>query len=193
MKHYVLYIPGLGDKCTTGQAMAVRLWRIYGVRSELIALRWDIAEPLNTKLNKLYQRIDTLHEQGYTVSLVGVSAGAGVVIHAFSNRQNSVHKVVCLCGKLQNAGTIGSATYQWNPAFSESMQRLPETLHQLDALTLQRILSIKPLSDESVPPRDTIIPGTHSTTIPTHGHALSIGMGLTVFSYKIIRFIRRGR
>ena len=193
MKRAVIYVPGLGDRRSRGQRVAIWCWRIYGVRSEVVRMQWHVAEPLDTKLGQLLQRIDALHEAGYAVSLVGVSAGAGAVVHAFARRQEIVSRVVCLCGKLQHPETISESTYRHNPAFAESLALLPRSLDALADTTRSRVLSIRPLTDSSVPPEDTVVPGFETTTIPSRGHAVSIGLGITLFSPLIIGFIRRSR
>ena len=193
MKRAVIYVPGLGDSRSHGQGIAVWFWRIYGVRSEVVLMQWHVAEPLDTKLNRLLARIDALHKTGYTVSLVGVSAGASAVVHAFARRQEIVSRVVCLCGKLQHPETISESTYRSNPAFAESLTLLPRSLDALADTTRRRILSIRPQADGSVPPEDTIVPGFETATIPSSGHAISIGLGITLFSPLIINFIRRSR
>ena len=156
-------------------------------------MRWNVNEPFETKLGRLLTRIDGLHTKGYRVSLVGVSAGASAVVNAFALRTDVVHRVVCICGKLQHPETIRTNTYQRNPGFKESMERLPESLAGVSETERQRILSIRPLADRSVPPEDTIISGAEAVTIPTQGHVLSIAMGITLFSPLVINFTRRSR
>lgn len=154
-------------------------------------MRWNVAEPFDVKLDRLLKRIDNLHNAGYRVSLVGVSAGASAVVNAFAARQKAVHRVVCICGKLRNPQTIAEATYRRNPAFAESMQQLGTSLESLPAELRGHILSIRPLSDGSVPPTDTIVPGFETSVIPSRGHVPSIALGITLFSPLIFGFIRR--
>ena len=191
MKRAVLYVPGLGDHRSGSQRAALKLWRVYGVYSEVVLMQWLVAEPLETKLARLLTRIDSLHEQGYAVSLVGASAGASIIVHAFARRQDVVRRVVCICGKLQHPETIGAGTYRRNSAFGESLALLPQSLDMLDDAARKRVLSIRPLADASVPPADTIVPGFETATIPSYGHAVSIALGLTLFSPLAIGFIRR--
>jgi len=190
MKHAIIYIPGLGDHRSRGQRAATWLWQLYGVRTEIVRMEWRVAVPFETKLSRLLTRIDDLHAAGYSVSLVGVSAGAGAAVNAFARRQDVVSRVVCICGKLRNPETISSQTYRKNPAFAESMQLLPASLLGVADDTRRRILSIRPLADTSVPPQDTIIPGAVTKTIPTSGHVLSIAACITLYSFSVVRFIK---
>lgn len=193
MKQAILYVPGLGDWRSRGQRIVIWLWRIYGVRSEVVRMQWRVSEPFAVKQQRLLDRVDRLHEQGYRVSLVGVSAGASAVVNTFAVRQTAVHRVVCLCGKLRHPETISSTTYQQNPGFAESLQALPSSLEAIPTVARKRILSIHPIADNSVPPEDTIIPSAETMSIPSSGHVLSIALGITIFSPLIISFIRKNR
>jgi hypothetical protein len=53
MKHAILYVPGLGDHRNGGQRLVVWLWRLYGVRSEVVLMEWHTAETLEAKLARL--------------------------------------------------------------------------------------------------------------------------------------------
>jgi hypothetical protein len=191
MKHAIIYVPGLGDHRSRGQQFIMKAWRIYGLHTEVVNMNWHTSEMFNSKLDRLLLRIDTLAEQGYAVSLIGVSAGASAVINAYTVRQDKIHRVVCICGKLRSAESVSSYTYRVNPGFGESLQHLPESLFGLNSDKRVHILSIRPTADELVPPSDTIIPGAISKVIPTRGHAISIGFSITVYSWAIIRFIKQ--
>lgn len=191
MKQAVIYVPGLGDHRTRGQRLAARFWRLYGVRSEVILMHWRTKEPFETKLARLLARIDQLHQQGYQISLVGVSAGASAVINAFALRQTELHRVVCICGKLRRPETISPNTYRRNPAFAESMQVLPDSLDHIPKKARKRICSIKPLADELVPPEDTTITGAQAKTIISFGHAPSIGLAVTLYWPLVMKFLKQ--
>jgi pimeloyl-ACP methyl ester carboxylesterase len=190
-KHVVIYVPGLGDNSDGGRATAVRLWRIYGVRGVVHSMRWADEQPFEPKLAGLLEHIDRLAEAGHTVSLVGESAGASAAAVAYAMRQDVIHRVVFICGKLRNPTTIHPATYSRNPAFAESMAMLPGSLGALSPDALKRMRSIHPLSDPTVPVADTLIEGAENKTIPTVGHAASIVLGITLFSWYIVGFLRQ--
>jgi pimeloyl-ACP methyl ester carboxylesterase len=191
MKRVIVYVPGLGDHRSRGQRAVVWLWRLYGVRTETVRMEWRVDVPFEAKLARLLVRIDDLHAAGYSVSLVGVSAGASAAINAFARRQDVVAQVVCICGKLRNPETISSRTYRQNPAFAESLQLLPGSLLGIADDTRHRILSIRPLADRLVPPEDTVIPGAAEKVIPTSGHVFSIAACITLYSFAVVRFLKR--
>jgi hypothetical protein len=191
MKHVVLYIPGIGDSLTTARRLLTLCWYAYGVKPVVHEMNWSDKQPFDIKLKSLLARIDGLVASGHVVSLVGESAGASAAIDAYALRQDVIHRVACICGKLKNPQTIRPQVFQANPAFAESMAALPGSLSGLSRGRLRRIRSIRPLNDASVPVADTIIPGAESFTIPVNGHGPGIVFGDTVFSYKLVPFLKR--
>lgn len=191
MKHAIIYVPGLGDSRIAGQQRAVRTWTLYDVKPELFQMNWADGELFQPKLQRLLDTIDSLAENGYDVSLVGVSAGASAVLNAYAARKSKVHGVVIICGKVNHPEAVSPALYAKNPAFKESMDRLPDSLDVLGEQYRKRILSIRPIADYTVPVRDTRIKGVKQGLIPTIGHVPSIAYGISLGAYKAIRFLKK--
>jgi len=193
VRHAVIYVPGLGDSRIGGQLLAMKLWRLQGVRAELFQMNWSDGEPYEPKQRRLLARVDRLLKQGYRVSLVGASAGGSAVINAYAERQDQLHCAVGICGKLLSHGlsSVHPKYYQKNPAFLESMRRLQGSDEHLTKAHRERILSLRPLYDESVPIAETRIPGSKERIVPVFGHVFGIAYGLLFGSFGIIRFIKR--
>ena len=189
-QHAIIYIPGLGDQSTRGQGWALGLWRRSDVRPVMCVMRWYDLEPFDDKLARLLAEIDRQTATGKTVSLVAASASASIALHAFAARP-LLNGLVCFCGKLQGYNSVHPATYRKHRAFQESMQRLPASYRRLEPAARQRILSLHPLADESVPTDDTKLSGVVSRTMPVAGHFWGIAYGLTMGSLGAIRFLRR--
>ena len=189
--HAVIYIPGLGDGRPAGQGRIVRAWKVQGVEPHLFQMNWADGEDFSPKLKRLLALVDHLHAEGKTVSLVAASAGAGAAMHAYAARQGIVNGVVSICGKLGGMHNVHPATYQRNPAFLQSMERLGRSLAKLDMAARRRILSMRPLADRSVPVVDTRLPGSAGKTLPVAGHAAGIAYGLTAGSFAAIRFLKK--
>ena len=190
-KHVILYVPGLGDGLDNARQLALRFWRIYGVEAYVHPMCWADGERFAPKLERLLNHIDELHAAGKRVSLVGESAGASAAMNAYAQRPNGIHRVAHICGKLRGAQNVSGYTYGRNPAFAESMAQLPKSVEQLSSSQMQRVLSVHPLADMSVPVRDTILPGINVRTIPSINHMLSIALGITIFSGLLVGFIKR--
>lgn len=191
MTHTVIYVPGLGDAKINGRRLLVASWRLYSVRPVVHQMSWADKQPFEHKLQALLKHIDERRAAGERVSLVGESAGASAAMNAYAARPGSIHRVVCICGKLRNPETIHPATYRQNPAFAESMDLLPQSLASLSTSQLSRVRSIHPLADPTVPVPDTIIAGAEERTIPTVGHATSIVLGNVLFSWRMVPFLKR--
>jgi len=189
-KHAIIYIPGLGDRQVVGQRLAISTWRRLSVEPMLFQMKWADGESFASKLDSLLTLIDRLTREGKLVSLVGSSAGGSAVINAYAERRQHIHGVVCICGKLRNKDNIWSGTYRQNPAFEQSMIMLADSTPQLTTKDRQRILSLHPTSDQSVPVADTKLPGVASKGMPVAGHVSGIAYGLTIGSFGVIRFLR---
>lgn len=174
MSHHVIYVPGLGDKRSYGQTLAISSWRLFGLKAHYFPLVWSDKEDFEPKLARLLRKIDALKKKGKPVSLVGVSAGAGAVLNAFALRKDAITGVVCIGGKINNPQSINHKVYEINPAFKQSLMLLQKNLKKLNQAERKRIMSIHPLEDKQVPPADTLIRGATEKTVPVTGHIKGI-------------------
>jgi pimeloyl-ACP methyl ester carboxylesterase len=190
-QHHVVYVPGLGDTAVRGQRLALRLWRTYGYYGHCHPVVWNNNESFDGKLEGVLKAVDELLTEGYTVSLMGASAGASMVLHAYALRKDKLAGVVLVCGELGEIKAIKPAYFEKNPAFKTSMERLPETLRQLTPEDRLRVMSIHPLFDETVPIKDTQLDGARMFTTISFGHAFTIGLTLTVDCYIPLWFLSK--
>lgn len=191
-KHAVVYIPGLGDSRVRGQRIAVKAWSGRGVEPHLFQMNWMDGESFEPKMRRLLRFIDALVADGKIVSLVAASAGASAALNVYAARQDTINGVVSICGKLSSRGinSVHPSLYRRNPAFHESMQQLAASSDQLDQAARQRILSMHPIFDESVPVSETKLTGTISRCMPVTGHFFGIAYGLTIGSFKALHFLK---
>jgi hypothetical protein len=190
-KHYIVYVPGLGDNKAFVQGILVYVWRLYGVRSVTRTMNWLDPEPFEEKLTRLLVEMDEKLAKGYKVSVVGASAGAGAVLNAFAARSGQISGVVSICGKILHPETVSDYTYRRNPAFKESLAMLPSSLDELGEPERRRILSLHPKADPSVPVRDTHIDGAAEKTMPVVGHSVGILTALTIYGPHICKFLKQ--
>ena len=191
MKHYVIYIPGLGDNKYLVQGIFVWLWRLYGVTSVTRTMNWsEGSESFEQKLSRLLVEIDEKLAKGYRVSLVGASAGASAVVNIFA-RQPEIGRLVIICGKIQHPETISERTYRVNQAFKESMAAVSASLDSLADTERTKILNLHPLFDPTVPVADTKIDGSREAVMKTKGHTMGILVALTIYGRSICKFIKK--
>ncbi len=122
------------------------------------------------------------------MALVGVSAGASAVLNAYAS-SDDITRVICICGKINNPQTVPQHTYDKNPDFEESLQRLGKSMAKLDIRQRKNIMSIHPWKDQTVPVADTIIMGAKEKTLPGWSHVTGIFFGIVAGSRTIARFI----
>ena len=192
MAQYVIYIPGLGDHRSYGQDIALQFWRLIGLRPRYLPLGWNKKEGLDTKLAHIATEVTKLKNAGHSVALVGVSAGASAALNVYATLPD-VSSVVCICGKINNPQTVKEKTFTANPDFKESLDRLNASLPLLGPEKRQKIMSMHPWKDQTVPVADTILEGAKETTIPGWSHVMGIFFAVTLGSFAIARFIFQNR
>lgn len=188
---YVIYVPGLGDENIALQAKAVNLWRWFGVKPDIIQMNWSDIEAWEAKRGRLLKRIDAARAQGYSVALVGASAGAAAVINAFAARQDDIVGCVIIAGKVNHPEAIGDSYRQHTPRFVEAANDTPHALASLSPASRQRISSRYALIDGVVGRADSIIPGAHNKRILVFGHAFVIASQLVCGAPFFLHFLKR--
>lgn len=192
--HSVIIIPGLGDD-TKKLQFATRNWHKKGLIPIVQAFGWsDNSESYEIKQEKLLELTDAKLQES-TISLIGTSAGASAAINAFSLRQEKINGVVNVCGRLRKGSDNGYRSLELkskhSPSFRESVLLCERNINIIEKQNLKRIMTIRPaFGDELVPANTVPIDGAVNITIPTGEHLFSISMAMTVFSNRIISFLK---
>ncbi len=173
------------------QKITIYAWQIFGVKTVLFRMGWADQESFSVKVERLLKVTDTLTSKGHAVSLVGISAGASAALAAFVRRKPAISGIVFICGKLAHPETVNPRYYKENPAFRGAMDELPANLKQLTSVDTQKLLSIRPIYDQTVAVKDTLVSGARHTIIPALYHAPSIAAAITIFSPIAIFFLKK--
>ncbi len=189
--HVILYIPGLGDKNLGGRRKLLSLWHYKNVSIEICPMYWTVDETWQVKLSKLLARVDELHAQGRVVSLIGESAGATAVVQALEQRTSSLNLVILLCGKSQFPERVAAARYRDNPALKNALVASSQAVARLTPSQKSMMINLHPLFDPVVPVPETKIPEVKNIMMPSIGHATSIVFANTLWSWKIVRCIKK--
>ena len=189
MRHHVIFVPGLGDRYSYGQNIAIQMWRIWGFTPHYLALGWHLPEGRDVKLGRLNEKINQLTQAGSQVSLVGVSAGASAVLNAYAVSAN-VHRVVWICGKINRPETVDAARNSANPDYKPLLHHLQPYLKAFTAQDKQRFLSVRPITDHTVPVVDTRLEGVTEKITFGHNHVQGIAFGIIQGTPAIMRFLR---
>ncbi len=190
-KTTVLFIPGLGDGKIRGENLAIKLlapWRLDG---EYFPIYWHKKEDFKTRIAELSKRIAELNSEGRRVVLVGYSAGASAAINALSANKEKVQRVILICGKIQNLDKINDQYFKLNPRFELSIELLKKSLPDLDTKQRAKILSIRPIFDEVVPVKDTIIEGAKNKRVLMVGHVPTIAYCLSLTIWRTAYWARK--
>lgn len=188
--HTVIYVSGLGDSNLAGRRQLLKTWRFSHFSIEICSMDWSVDESWQTKFARLTHRIDELHRQGKVVSLIGESAGASAVMLALRSRYEKLTAVILLCGKSQHPETVNPRLFKQNPAFKDAVVGSSKVAQSLTAKEKQKLLNLYPIYDPVVPVKETKIAGVKNSTMPIIGHAASIVFANTLWSWRIVRFIR---
>ncbi|MFZ2206792.1 MAG: hypothetical protein WA061_03975 [Microgenomates group bacterium] len=190
--NHVIVIPGLGNGVDR-HIWASNRWKKFGIIPHVFDVRWKIEEKgLSEKLLRALELIDSLLETNSHISLVGNSAGSSFALNLFGERRKSIDKVIINCGRVRDGDwpwfTFNQAT-ELSPSFKESVLKAQELEKTFTPYDRSRILTLRPLFDEVVPPSTVSIQGAKNTVTPSFEHSLSIALNMTLFSKQIIDFI----
>lgn len=188
---HVLYLSGFGNKYDPFRLKALRLWRYEGISVELVPMRWEGNETFEQKIARIDQAIDRAKNK--KVVLLGESAGGSMAVHMYARRSGDFYKVMTICGKNANPGTVGEEYYQRSPAFRTSMEKLDESTSQLTKSQRQNFVSIYPLYDSVVPAKDTLLADCKRARLWSFGHLFTIFLALTLLSPFVVAAAARKR
>ena len=190
-KTTVLFIPGLGDVKVRGENLAIKLLAPWMLDGEYFPIYWHKKEDFKTRIAELSKRIAELNSEGRRVVLVGYSAGASAAINALSANKEKVQRVILICGKIQNLDKINDSYFKLNPKFGGSVELLKKSLPDLDAEQRAKVLSIRPIFDETVPVKDTIIQGAKNKRVFMVGHVPTIAYCLSLTIWRAAYWARK--
>ncbi len=187
-KHHLIYVPGLGDSYDRFRKKALKLWRLFGVSTELVAMDWsDRVLQFEDRFKRVEAAIEQAVKNGYKVSLIGESAGGSMSLNVLAEHPD-LHKVITLAG-VDNPNTeIAHWRRQQTPGFVVSVHKLAESVSNLP---LQKIHTISALYDETVHHKNSVVAGAHNHRWLSFGHLVTILLALTIFSPLIIRIAKK--
>jgi len=183
MKHHIIYIPGLGERFNTFRIASLWCWRLFGVSTQLILVKWHEEKTLDNVCSRVKLAIDEARAKGFVVSLMAESAGASIAINVAAGDEN-IHRLVTICGVDSSHMNV-----------SETLPLLRESIHRLSAslpgINLKRTHVITALFDSTVARHFSIIPGAQHHRLFTIGHRVTVILCLTLLSGYVISLVKR--
>ncbi|MBC7943493.1 hypothetical protein H7X68_03290 [Candidatus Saccharibacteria bacterium] len=186
MKHHVIYIPGLGDDYDGVRRRALKGWRLWGVKTELVSMRWYDGRPYAEKYQRVIESVKRAEDKGYVVSLVGESAGGSMAINVAA-QVPTIHKLITVCGVNSPAIKVSPHTLRKAPAFGESISLLVDSLPKIIA----RTHVVRAWYDPVVYAEHTYIKGATNHLIYNIGHLSTVVLCLTILSGYVVSLIKR--
>jgi len=191
-QNHTIIIPGLGNNIALHKWVTSN-WEKYGVIPHVFDTRWKIEEiGFQEKYNRALELIDSLLSRGHSLSIVGNSAGSSFALNLFGERRDKIKRVIINCGRVRDGDwpwfTFNQATKQ-SPSFKESVLRAQELEKTFTKEDRNKILTLRPLFDEVVPPSTVRINGANNLITPSIEHSLSIALNMTLYKQRIINFI----
>lgn len=186
---YIIYLPGLGDSYDVGRKFALRFWWLYGVRVELVPMRWSSETSFQVKYDRVLAAIERAETAGYDVSLIGESAGGSMALNVLASHP-STQQVVTICGVNSPDISIAPELQKRNPAFVESVAQLTSSLTKIDSTKITTLYSEH---DPAVAHRFTKVPGAVSRRLPFTGHIFAIALTITVYAWLPTFIIKSSR
>lgn len=191
-QNHVIIIPGLDNKIKL-HTLASSSWNRFGIVPHIFNAKWKEEEcGLLIKLERALTLVDSLIKQNARISLVGNSAGSSFALNIFGERKKDIAHVVINCGRVRDGDwpwfTFDQATTS-SPSFKESVLKAQKTEKTFSFEDRKKILTLKPIFDEVVPPATVPISGAKNITTFSLEHGLSIALNMTLFRKRIIDFI----
>ncbi|HYA44568.1 MAG TPA: hypothetical protein VED59_03110 [Acidimicrobiales bacterium] len=171
-----------------------RHFRRHGFEPVVADFHWrDTRETLRQKLDRLGALVDRGQASGKGVSLIGCSGGGSVALNVFAEHTAKISKVVNLCGRLKvgDHHDLDESAKGQMALYVESIKAWEARSSQLDPSARARILTLRPGHGDEFVPADTVtVDGAFNQALPTFEHILSIILGLTLLSGRVVRFLR---
>ncbi len=192
-KQHVIIILGLGDQKSRQKSwkLIAKLWELFGVKVHIFRPIWSDKEDFKPKLDRLTDKINHLTNQGYLISLVGISAGASAALNAYMINKAKVTTVVFISGKLQYPGGVNPRFFKVNPAFKTSLHLSDINITKLSASDKQKMLYTHGITDRLISPKKNKPSGISNKVVPAFGHIPSIFVAITLYSRFITTFLKQ--
>jgi hypothetical protein len=190
LENHVIVIPGLGNNIDR-HVWATKNWIKFGLIPHVFDTRWRTEEKgFDEKLERVIKLVDSL--SGTKISVIGNSAGSSLGLNILGERKRQISHLVINCGRVRDGDwpwfTFDQATAS-SPSFRESVIKTQELEKTLTDNDRKKILTLRPLFDEVVPPSTVPIRGANNEVIFFIEHSLSIVLNMTLFRQKIFDFI----
>ena len=190
--NHVIVIPGLGNNVKKHE-WVMEGWKKFGIIPHVFDTKWKTEEKgFQPKLDQALRLVDSLSNKNARISIIGNSAGSSFALNIFGERKKQINKIVVNCGRVRDGDwpwfTFDQATAS-SPSFKESVLRAQKLEKIFTNIDRKKILTLRPIFDEVVPPSTIPILGAKNTITLSVEHSISIALNMTLFKKRLINFI----
>jgi len=190
--NHVIIIPGLGNNVDL-HVFASNGWKKFGIIPHIFDAKWKTEESgFSKKFERALRLVDSLANKNFKISIIGNSAGSSFALNIFGKRRKQISRLIINCGRVRDGDwpwfTFDQATTS-SPSFKESVLMSQKLEKNFTISDRKKILTLRPLFDEVVPPFTVPIKGAKNKVTFSLEHSLSIALNMTLFKKQIIDFI----
>lgn len=178
----ILYIPGLGDRYDPARRFALKFWRVWGVRAQLIPITWYDGKSMNEKVGRIEAAIASVDTKDRIV-LIGESAGATLALHVGCEDQR-VSRIITLCGVARSTTPIAGYLRKKAPALDTGVNTLRPN-KKAD------IHSVRAYLDPTVGKKYSVAPGAAEHIVWSIGHLTTIALCLTIYAPYLVAIAKK--
>lgn len=175
------------------QANLLKRWNSSGTDVIQLDPKWHTRpqETFPEKKSRLENDIKKLLPKYKNVSIFGSSAGGSMALNIFDSMHTHITSCILIAGKLKGADYIGSSYRRRTPALYDCVKLSQQIAEYPSKSIRSRILTIRPLFDETVPVRHALVYGAKNRRQFLVGHFISIGYSLLFQKRVFIKWHRK--
>lgn len=186
-----ILVPGLNDRKPLFRWFYSELcnhWNRAGMDCVVAPIDWEDDDTFAAKKERLALLITAKQKRGRRVVLVGVSAGASLVIATYGSQPKGILAVVSIGGLLALAHEPHEVAYS-NRSWYVAAKTCEKVIAKMTAAQKQKVLTFSPLRDSVIDPARQKIKGVRNRRLPSIGHVTSIAFCLLTRRRTIRRFV----
>ena len=183
MLTHVVYIPGLGDGYDPFRRLALKAWRLGGVKVELVPMHWYGQEDeLEQKRERVRAAIGRAGKND--IIIIGESAGAAIALGFASNPM--VSRVITIAGVSRSNTPIAPSLRKRSPALLAATRTIPAT-------SGYDVHSVRAIFDSVLDKKYSLATGSKAHVVWTFGHFGTIVMCLSLLSPLVIAIAKKSK
>lgn len=175
----ILYVSGLGDGYDGFRKACLNWWRLFGVKTKLVEMKWNDGADFEAKFALVKKAIEAHNN----TILVGESAGGSMVLHAAANGFDNV-RFATLCGVSRQFMPIADSIQKRSPGFYQATRTIPDR-------TFAEITAFQAIYDPVVAKKYSYARGSLVVKVASVGHLVTIVLCLTVYAPWFVWRLRR--